>query len=43
MKKNDDVGKSKITNIHEEGQAYISLKSSALFPRGSHLAFLIAS
>ena len=41
--KNDDVGKNKSTNIHEEGQAYISLKYSALLPRGGHLASLIAS
>lgn len=41
--KNDDVGTNESTNIYEEGQAYISLKCSALLPRGGHLAFLIAS
>lgn len=41
--KNDAVGKNKRTNIHEEGQAYISLKCSTLLPRGGHLASLIAS
>lgn len=40
--KNDAVGKNKSTNIHEEGQAYISLKCSVFLPRGDHLAFLIA-